>query len=475
MGERLKVDLCVIGAGSGGLSVAAGASQMGASVALVEKAKMGGDCLNYGCVPSKALLAAAKAAATIRGAGGFGVNGHEPAIDFAEVHRHVRSVIAAIAPMDSAERFTGLGVRVIRAAARFVGPQELEAGETRILARRIVLATGSKPAVPPIPGLDGVPYLTNESIFEAPSRPEHLLVVGGGPVGVEMAQAHRRLGSRVTVIEAMDLLGKDDPELVQFVRRQLLADGVEILDHAAVMRVERSGNAIAAVIQTAAGERRVEGSDLLIAVGRKASVEGLDLERAGIAYTNKGVTVDARMRSSNPKVFAIGDVAGGYQFTHAANYQAGIVIKNALFRWPARADYRAFPWVTYTDPELAQVGSTEAGARERHGGRIRVLRWSLHDNDRAQAERRGDGLAKIITTPGGRILGAGIVGPHAGELVLPWALAIANKLRIASMASVVAPYPTFSEVSKRAAGSFFAPTLFGTRTRRLVRLLARLG
>src|SRR5258708_11807248 len=308
MSERLSVDICVIGAGSGGLSVAAGPCEVGACVVLVERRKMGGVCLNWGCVPPKALLAAAKAAATMRGASVFGVNGHEPAIDFAAVHAHVRSTIAAIEPMDSVERFTGLGVRVIQREARFVGPAEVEAGDIRIKARRIVVATGSRPAVPPIPGLDGVPYLTNESIFGTPHRPEHLVIIGGGPIGVEMAQAHRRLGCRVSLIEAMDLLGKDDPELAAAVRRRLLAEGVEIHERSAVSRIERAGNGIAAMIKVGAGETRIEGSDLLVAVGRHAAVEGLELERAGVAYTPKGIAVDARLRSSNRRVFAICDL-----------------------------------------------------------------------------------------------------------------------------------------------------------------------
>ncbi|MBI1777540.1 MAG: FAD-dependent oxidoreductase [Proteobacteria bacterium] len=474
MSERLSVDICVIGAGSGGLSVAAGASQMGASVVLVEKGKMGGDCLNYGCVPSKALLAAAKAAATVRGAVAFGVNGHEPAIDFARVHQHVRSAIAAIAPMDSVERFTGLGVRVIQAPARFLGAQEVEAGEVRISARRIVVATGSRPAAPPIPGLDNVPYLTNETIFEMPSRPEHLIVIGGGPIGVEMAQAHRRLGSRVSLIESMELLGKDDPELVAVVRRRLQAEGVEIREQSSVLRVDRAGNGVAVQLKCETGEDRIEGSDLLVAAGRRPCLDGLDLERADIAYTEKGITVDSRLRTTNKRIFAVGDVAGGYQFTHAANYHAGIVIRNALFRLPARVDYRALPWVTYTDPELAQVGMTEAAARKQLA-KIRLLRWPFHDNDRAHTERTLEGMAKVVTTSRGRILGAGIVGAHAGELILPWALAISQGMGIGKMASLIAPYPSLSEVSKRAAASFFTPSLFGERTRRVVRFLARFG
>ena len=280
MADTLEVDLCVIGAGSGGLSVAAGAVQMGARVALVEKHKMGGDCLNYGCVPSKSLLAAAHAAAVQRAPGRFGVAAHEPAVDFSAVHDHVHGVIAAIAPTDSVERFTGLGVTVILGAARFAGPREViaktPAGETRIRAKWLVIATGSRAAVPPIPGLDRVPYLTNETIFERKVRPEHLIVVGGGPIGLEMAQAHRRLGSRVTVLELFSIMPKDDPELVEIVRKRLVAEGIALLEQTKVLRVEKHGTGAAVEIERQGKREFVEGSDILVAAGRSANVDGLD-------------------------------------------------------------------------------------------------------------------------------------------------------------------------------------------------------
>ena len=477
MVERLDVDMCVIGAGSGGLSVAAGASQLGQKVVLIERGKMGGDCLNYGCVPSKSLIAAARAATAIRGARRFGVAGGEPAVDYRAVRDHVRGVIAEIAPNDSEERFTGLGVRVIRAQARFTGRDEVEAGDVRVRARRVVIATGSAAAVPPIPGLGpgGVPYLTNETIFDLDQAPGHLLVVGGGPIGCELAQAQRRLGCRVTVLEAATLLPKDDPELVDFVRRRLRADGVEIHEGVKIKRVEGAAGNPAAVLDAGGSEQRIAGTHLLIAAGRRPSIEGLNLEAAGVRATAKGIEVDARLRTANRKIYAIGDAIGGYQFTHMAGYHAGIVIRNALFRLPARVDHSAVPWVTYTDPELGNVGLTEAEARRSHGDGVRLARWSLHDNDRAQAEREADGLIKIVADRRGRILGAGIVGPHAGELLLTWSLAITKKASLRDVAGLIAPYPTLSEVSKRAAGSFYARQLFSARTRRLVRFLARFG
>lgn len=471
MAETIRCDICVIGAGSAGLSVAAGAAQMGADTVLIEKDRMGGDCLNTGCVPSKSLLAAARAAQGVREAGRFGIRAGEPEVDFEAVRAHVHGVIAAIAPHDSQERFTDLGVRVLRAAARFTDPRTVEAGGFTIRARRFVLATGSRAAVPPVPGIGTVPYLTNETIFERTEAPGHLVVLGGGPVGIEMAQAHRRLGARVTVVEAADILSREDPELVGVVRRRLAGEGVDLRERARASRITTVPGGIALELE---GGGRIEGSDLLVATGRRPVLDGLGLEAAGIGHTPRGVTTDARLRTTNRHVFACGDVAGGPQFTHAAGYQAGIVLRNALFRLPARADYSALPRVTYSDPELAQVGATEAEARS-IASDVRVLRWPFADNDRARAEGVADGLVKVVAGPRGRILGASIAGPHAGELIQVWALALSRGLKLGAVAAMIAPYPTLGEAGKRAAGAYFTPTLFGPRTRRLVRFLSRFG
>ncbi|HEX6841863.1 MAG TPA: FAD-dependent oxidoreductase, partial [Stellaceae bacterium] len=460
----------------GGLSVAAGASQLGMQTVLIERGKMGGDCLNYGCVPSKALLAAAKRVKQARLDGAFGLSGAPPAVDFPAVMRHVHDVIAAIAPNDSVERFEGMGVRVIRASARFTGPREVTAGDAVVSARRIVIATGSSPALPPIPGLADVPFLTNETVFENTVLPEHLIVVGAGPIGLEMAQAHRLLGARVTVLEAARVLAKDDPELVELLVQRLTADGIAIEAGLKIRRIERAGARIAALITDGASERRIVGSHLLVAAGRRANLAGLDLDKAGIRTDERGaLIVDARLRTSNRRVYAAGDAAGGPQFTHVAGYHAGIVIRNALFRLPAKVDYRALPWVTYTDPELAQTGMTEAQAMAAHPGDVMVLRWPFHENDRAQAERETHGLVKVLARRNGRVLGASMIGAHAGELIQPWGVAISGGVKLSTMAGFIAPYPTLGEVNKRAAGSFFTPKLFSERTRRLVRLLARFG
>ncbi len=474
MTETLKTDICVIGAGSGGLSVASGAAQMGARTILIEKGEMGGDCLNYGCVPSKSLIAAARAAHGMRRAGRFGLDAREPAVDFAAVHRHVHGVIAAIAPHDSQERFEGLGVTVIRAPARFTGPTDVAADGYQIRAKRVVVATGSSPLVPDYPGLNEVPFQTNETIFDNTERPEHLVVIGGGPIAIELAQAHRRLGSRVTVLQRSRIMRRDDAELVDVVRKQIIADGVDLIEGLRILRVGRAGNIVAVVYEKDGVERRVEGSHLLVAVGRQANIDGLGLEKAGIEFGGKGIVVDARLRTTNKRVYAIGDVIGGHQFTHMAGYHAGIVIRNALFRLPAKVDERAVPWVTYTDPELAHVGMTEEQARATHGD-VRLLRWPFAENDRAQTERDSEGLIKVVSTKRGRVLGASIVGPHAGELLLPWALAITQRIAIGKITGLIVPYPTLSEVSKRAAGSMYTEKLFSDRTRRLVRILLSFG
>lgn len=472
MTDIIKADLCVIGAGSGGLSIAAGASQMGAKVVLIEKGLMGGDCLNYGCVPSKALIAAAHAAHTMRNADRFGIMGGEPEVDFAKVQAHVRGVIDAIAPMDSQARFEGMGVHVIRAEARFAGPRLVEAGGETIRARRIVVATGSSAAVPPIPGIETVPYLTNETVFELTERPEHLIVIGGGPIGAEMAQAHRRLGCKVTILEMFKLLGRDDHEAAEVIRRRFLAEGIEIREGIAITEIKGKAGDIKIEIEIEGGAKEtVSGTHLLVAAGRKVNVDGLDLDKAGIAFTPKGITVDARLRTTNKRVFAVGDVAGGLQFTHVAGYHGTVVLTNALFHIPKKANHDAVPWVTYTDPELAHVGLGDIAANQREDDEINILRWSFAENDRAQAERETEGFIKVVVDRKSRVLGATIVGPRAGELILPWVMAVGRKEKIGAMASTIAPYPTLTEVSKRAAGSYYAPKLFNDRMRRIVRFL----
>lgn len=473
--EKISTDLCVIGAGSGGLSVAAAAAAFGRKVVLIEKHKMGGDCLNYGCVPSKALIAAGKRAHLMQTAEPFGIANVAPDIDHRVVHDHVKSVIAAIAPNDSVERFTGLGVQVLLGAAQFRDKRTVVVGEHEITARRFVIATGSAPFVPPIPGIDDVAYFTNETIFDNKEKIDHLIVVGGGPIGMEMAQAHHRLGSQVTVLEGFKALGKDDPELTAIVLRSLRDEGIDIQENTLVEKVEpRAGGGVTVHVKVGNETRHVEGSHILLAVGRKPNLADLNLDAAGVKYDRRGIAVDKGLKTSNRKVYAIGDVAGGLQFTHVANYHAGLVIRNALFRMPVSVNNNTVPWCTYTEPEMAHIGLTEKEATE-EGHKINVLRWPYHENDRAQAERATNGHVKVVTGKGGKILGASIVGEHAGELIQMWSLAISQGLKIKAMTGWISPYPTLSEINKRVAFKQYATAPSNPVLRSVISLLSKFG
>ncbi|MBP1858122.1 dihydrolipoyl dehydrogenase family protein [Rhizobium herbae] len=470
----LSPDICVIGGGSAGLSVAAGAAAFGVPVVLIERGRMGGDCLNYGCVPSKALIAAARHAHAVRKAAEFGVMAGEPVIDFEKVHAHVRSVIDAIAPNDSVERFTALGVRVIEADARFVDRDTVSAGGFTIRARRFVIATGSSTVIPPIPGLSEIDYLTNETVFDLTRLPEHLVIIGAGPVGMEMAQAHRRLGAKVTVVDAGRALARQDPELTRIVLDRLRGEGIEILEDTRILAVEKTGQGLRLHCENRDGPLTVEGSALLLATGRKGNTAGLGLETANIAVTATGIAVDASLRTGNRRVYAIGDAAGGLQFTHAANYHAALVLREILFRLPARENRAIVPRATFTDPEIASVGLDEDEARKRHGT-VAVLRWPYAENDRAQAERATAGLIKIVAGRRGKILGVGIVGAGAAEMINMWSVLIANGQALRHVRSAVAPYPTMTEIGKRAVIAYYAPLTRTPFVRAVIRLLRRFG
>ncbi len=360
--------------------------------------------------------------------------------------------------------------------AKFKDRRTVIVGEDyEIRARRFVIATGSTPALPPIPGLGEGPYLTNETVFDLTERPDHLVIIGAGPIGLEMAQAFRRLGSAVTVLEAAAPLAKDDPECAAIVLTQLEREGVVIRGGVKVARIAHAAGSVSVTVAGADGEQTVEGSHLLVAAGRKPTVDGLDLDAAGIRYDRAGIAVNKKLKTRNRRVYAIGDCAAGQlQFTHAANYHAGLVIRNALFRLPVKVNNDVIPWVTYTEPELAQTGLTEVQARQR-GLKMRILRWPYHDNDRAQAERETHGHIKVITTRKGQILGATIVGAQAGELIAMWTLAIAQRLNVRKLTGIVLPYPTLSEIGKRAAIDFFTPSLTRPWVRRIIAWLRIFG
>jgi pyruvate/2-oxoglutarate dehydrogenase complex dihydrolipoamide dehydrogenase (E3) component len=475
MSTVLKPDLCVIGAGAGGLSVAAGAAAFGVSVVLVERGRMGGDCLNVGCVPSKALIAASRHAQAIREASAFGLTVAAPQVRFDRVHAHVHRVIGTIAPVDSAERFRALGVTVLNGEAAFLDRSTVRVGDTEIKARRFVIATGSSPAIPAIEGLEAIPFLTNESVFDLTRRPAHLVVIGGGPIGVELGQAFRRLGGAVTILQSGRILPREDAEAAGAIRRALIADGVTLIENARV--VAASGDA-EAVSLTLDDGRAVTGSQLLIAAGRKPTLEALNLGAAAVATDARGAVVDKGLRTTNRRIYAIGDCASGaaegLQFTHVANHHAGLVLRSALFRLPAKLDNRLIPRVTYADPEVAHVGLGEEQALAA-GHAVRLLRWPFSENDRAQTERAKVGFVKIVADGKGRILGATVVGRHAGELITPWTIAVAKGWRTRDMMSFVVPYPTLSEASKRAALSDLAEWPTKPWIRRILAFLRALG
>jgi pyruvate/2-oxoglutarate dehydrogenase complex dihydrolipoamide dehydrogenase (E3) component len=474
MAETLRPDICVIGGGPGGLSVAVAAAAFGVPTVLVEGRKLGGDCLNTGSVPSKALLAAARRAEATRNAKMFGVEGRDTRVNFPDVHRHIHAAIAAVAPDNSTERLTGLGVRVVHAQARFRDRNTIVAGDIEIRARRFVIATGSKPALPPIPGLDSGPYLTSDNIFSLTERPEHLIIIGAGPTGLELAQGFRRLGSSVTVLEAAQPLDSDDPECAAIVLARLEREGVVIRTGVNVAGIAHAGRTVTATVESGGAEQTITGSHLLVATGRVPSIADLDLEAGGIGHERSGIVVNRKLKTGNRRVYAIGDCIGGAQLAHSATYHAGLVIRNVLFRLPVRVNNDYVPWVTFTDPELAQVGLTEAQARKQ-GIKICVTRWPYHDNDRAQAEGESRGHIKVITTGKGKIVGVTIVGAQAGELIGMWILAIMRNLNLRELTNLILPYPTLSEIGKRAAIDYFFPSLTGVWARRIIRWMRIFG
>jgi pyruvate/2-oxoglutarate dehydrogenase complex dihydrolipoamide dehydrogenase (E3) component len=469
--KTLKTDLCIIGAGAGGLSVAAVATQLGLNVVIIERNKLGGDCLNYGCVPSKALLEAGHVAQIFREANQFGIKNIEPEVDFAKVAEHIRAIQDIISENDSQQRFEKLGATVILASAKFISKDKIVAGDYEISARHFVLAAGSSPFVPPIKGLDQVPFLTNETIFSLAEKPKHLLIIGGGPIGCELGFAFAELGVSVSLVEGKKILPRDEPELVEILRQRFIKRGITLYENAEIIEVQHTATKEINIICKCNGKQQVlSGSHLLISTGRRPNIKDLHLKAAQIEHTDHGIKVDTRLRTTNRKVYAIGDINGHYQFTHTANYQAGIVIRNILFRIPAKVDYRCVPWVTYTNPELAHAGLTEAEAIKQNK-KIKITCWNFADNDRAQAAHTTVGQIKAITDHKGYILGASILGPHAGELLAPWILAMQNKMKISALTSIILPYPTLSEVNKFVANRFYKDLLFSPLMKRVVKFL----
>jgi pyruvate/2-oxoglutarate dehydrogenase complex dihydrolipoamide dehydrogenase (E3) component len=473
--ETLRADLAIIGAGAGGLSVAAGAAQLGLKVVLFERGEMGGDCLNYGCVPSKALIAAAKQAHLMRTGARFGVANVDPVIDWPAVRAHVKGVIATIAPVDSQERFEGFGVKVVREHARFADPQTIESESVRVRARRIVIAAGGRATVPPIPGLAETPYLTNETIFDVPTLPQSLIILGAGAIGIELGQAFRRFGSAVTILEMGKALARMEGEAVSIVLHQLRSEGVDVREGAKAVAVAHRDGQITVEVEQNGARSAVAGTHLLLALGRTPLTHGLDLEKGNVTFDAKGVRTDIRLRSTtNGRVYAIGDIAGREQFTHAAGWHASAFVRTVLFKAATAADALPMPGAVYCDPEIAQIGLTLSQAREKFGDKVKAAEWKFEENDRAQAERSAEGFCRLVIRPGAKILGASIVGEGAGDLIQIVGLAMSNKLGARALTNIIAPYPTRGEIVKRAAGAYYTPVLFSANTRLLVAALQRL-
>lgn len=472
--RNISADLAIIGAGSAGLSAAAGCAMLGLDVVLFEKGEMGGDCLNYGCVPSKALISAAKAAYSHKDAARFGVTLPEPEVDWAAVKAHVNGAIETIAPVDSQERFEGLGVTVIREAAAFESPTTLVSDTTKVKARRIIIATGSHAFIPPIEGLDQLPYLTNENIFDLPELPEHLIVLGAGPIGMELSQAFNRLGSQVTVIEMGQPLGRSEADHADVVVNTLKDEGVSILAGHKAVRVSGEVGSIDVYTSSDEGEKVISGSHILVAVGRRPVLDGLGLEAGNVEYDHGGIIVGQNLRSkSNPRVWALGDAAGKGQFTHIAGWHASVFVRRALFKQRTTADSLPHPAVTYTSPELAQIGLSSADAKDKFGRKLSISSFPFHENDRAIAEGKTKGECKLFIA-GGKVVGASIVGESAGDILQIIGLAMSNGLKAQALTNLISPYPTRAEVVKRAASAHFSELLFSGKTRALVGLLQRI-
>ncbi|MBU2488099.1 MAG: FAD-dependent oxidoreductase [Proteobacteria bacterium] len=471
--SRETFDIGVLGGGSAGLTVAAGSARFGARVLLVEKEPvLGGDCLHYGCVPSKTLIETSRAYHQMKNASRWGLDQPPLAsVDFSRVAARIAGVIAQIQTHDSPERFCSLGVDVRFGDARFADEQTIELSGERLSAKKWVIATGSSPVAPPIPGLAETPHLTNRDLFSLPRLPGSLLILGGGPIGIEMAQAFSRLGSTVTVIEmGNQILAQEDPDMAGALQGFLEQEGVRfLLSHKAV-QVQNLGDRRKIVLQGPGGEKRaVEGEQILVAVGRRANVTDLGLDSLGIEATGRGLAVDSRMRTNLKHIFAAGDAKGPPQLTHAAGYEGGIVVANAVLRLPRKADYTWLCWCAYTDPELASVGMNEKRAAAA-GLQAKILVEPFSGNDRSLAESNDKGFIKLVLDKSEKPLGVQILGPAAGELIQYWVAALNGGAKLSTLAGAITPYPTLGEINKRVAGRVFEPKIYSPAVKKSLKL-----
>lgn len=469
MARQYDYDIGIIGGGAAGLTTASGAARLGAKTLLIEKEKnLGGDCLHFGCVPSKTLISAAHAYHTIANAPAYGLPAVDvPPVDFARIRDRIAGVIATIQEHDSVERFCGLGAKVEFGSPEFIDEYSISLNQNTVSAKKWLIATGSSPGLPPVPGLDQVPHITNRELFSLDRLPASMAIIGGGPIAMEMGQAFSRLGTNVTIIEQGDqILGKEDRDMADELLELLKSPNMNIYLGASVVSTRDLGNKKEVLIQNAEGkEIPVHAETILVAAGREPNIGSLCLENAGVYFTPRGVPVDNRMRTSQKHIFAAGDVTGSYLFTHAAGYEGSIVIANAIFRLPRKADYTFLPWCTYTDPELASIGMNEKNAAEA-GITYSVWSEAFRDNDRSLAMGNANGRIKMLLDAKEHVIGVQILGPNAGELINEWVAVQSGKVKLSTLASAVHPYPTLGEINKRVAGAYLSPKIFSDRIKK---------
>ncbi len=470
-------DIGIIGGGAAGLTVASGAAQLGAKTLLIEKeTALGGDCLHYGCVPSKTLIRSAHVYHDMKHADRFGLPKVAlPPVDFSRIARRIQDVIAVIQKHDSEERFCKLGAKVAFGTVFFKNDRTVDLDGRSITAKNWVIATGSSAAVPPIPGLKEIGYITNREIFSLDRLPGSMIVLGAGPIGIEMAQAFNRLGSSVTVVDmAGQILTKEDADMADAVQAVMEAEGVKFYLGAAVERASATGEKKSVTLRLGDGASITLAAEaVLVAMGRAVNVKDLWLDAAGVAFDRTGITVDARLRTSQKHIFAAGDVSGGFQFTHAAGYEGGIVVSNAVFHLPRKVNYTWLPWCTYTDPELASIGRNERAATDA-GIDYSVWTEAFQDNDRGLAEGQTEGRIKLILDKKEKPLGVQILGPRAGDLIAEWVAALNGGVKLSTIASAIHPYPTLGEISKRVTGSVFSPKIFSEKVQKGLKLFFNL-
>jgi len=473
---RYDYDIGILGGGAAGLTVAAGAAQIGAKTLLVEKeGKLGGDCLYYGCVPSKTLIRTAHVYHLMKNAQEFGLPEIAlPPVDFGDIRKRIQSVISIIQKHDSEERFCNLGARVEFGDAKFIDEHTIRLNDKRYNAKTWVIATGSSPAIPPIEGLDATRYITNKEIYSIEKLPKSMVILGGGPIGIEFAQAFTRLGTKVSVVERLSqILGADDKDLTDMVMDTLKAEGVDFYLDSSVISTRDAGDGKEVVFRKGDETRSIRAEVLLVATGRKANTGGMGLEDIGVQLDRRGLKLDAKLRTTQRHIYGAGDVTGTYQFTHAAGYEGGVVLSNAIFHFPRKVNYTLLPWVTYSDPELASIGINEKAAREA-GIKYSVWTEEFQGNDRSLAEGERKGKIKMLLDEKEKPVGVQILGPQAGDLLNEWVAVMNGKVKLTTLASAVHPYPTLGEINKRVAGSFIGTKVFSEKVKKGLKLFFHL-